>query len=157
MDLIMINVGCWLGRLVVDCTLCEWQHPAVDSTEAQESRALVEIIERAQHHVAEAHTRGAVDPRVVDRTLTIDENLAAHAEVLHAEQEREAARGDEVGEHVNCEHDPRGRDMTNAMICAPRLVARPVFSGDAGPQDTPPCFSLPPADPQRFSQGGHDA
>jgi hypothetical protein len=37
-----------------------------------------------------------------------------------------------------------------------RFKVPPVFSGDRGPLDTPPCFSLPPADPERFSRGDHD-
>jgi hypothetical protein len=38
---------------------------------------------------------------------------------------------------------------------ASRIVR--VFSAGRAPTDTPPCFSLPLAEPERFSQDGHGA
>jgi hypothetical protein len=145
MDLTMIKVGCWLGRLVVDCTLCDWQHPAVDSPEAQESRELPEIIDRAQRHVAEAHQPAA---RVV----------VAHP----GETWRWPIECERCGEATG----PWNPDVPDSPMThiredgganwAANEDHAPVFPGDAHPQDTPPCFSLPPADPQRFSRGSHD-
>jgi hypothetical protein len=72
------------------------------------------------------------------------------------------------GEGDDCECDPDvteeeatlGQAMRERGLPTTRMAAGyvpPIFSGDRGALDTPPCFSLPPADPERFSRGDHDA
>jgi hypothetical protein len=53
-----INVGCWAGRVVLDCTLCDWQDPAVYDLTAQECRRLDRLVTIATEHLAE-HGRTA--------------------------------------------------------------------------------------------------
>lgn len=38
-----------------------------------------------------------------------------------------------------------------------RAVLGAIFSADRPPRTPAPCFSLPPADPDRFSRDSHDA
>ena len=51
----MIRVGCWLGRVVLDCTQCPWQDPPAESHEGQEARNLADMIARATNHVRTDH------------------------------------------------------------------------------------------------------
>jgi hypothetical protein len=80
----VINVGCWIGRIVLDCTLCDWQDPPVDATTAQQARPLAELIDLAAVHVAEQHPR---EPRSMYVTVPphVLVELVPGARIMHTE------------------------------------------------------------------------
>jgi len=50
-----------------------------------------------------------------------------------------------------------GADPIDALAELVDRIDRLDFSAGRAPTDTPPCFSLPPADQRRFSRDEHDA
>ena len=51
----MFRVGCWMGRVVLECTWCHWQDPSAETIEGEESRALTRLTKKARDHAWAAH------------------------------------------------------------------------------------------------------
>jgi hypothetical protein len=135
----MISVGCWAGRIVLVCTLCDWQDPAPESLKAQDCRPLDELVEHAAAHVAAEHA-----PRC---------DTAGCVRAMH---DGPHMPGPVAATIVSCAVCGAALDDDNCDAADEHACEQvPIFSADP-PAGTPsPCFSLPPTDPDRFSRDDH--
>lgn len=119
----MIIVGCWLGRIALHCTLCDWQDPPVDATRAEESRRLVELVELSAVHVATEHPREHRSTYVTVPPNTPIE-VVPGARIMHTQADA-VCLVVEVGEHVDRSEPKRlpvcptcGEPHDHVHVCA---------------------------------------